>query len=88
MRTLSRYRVQLLAGFLALLAVGTAVNFLLIGGALDTLSKQAADGRLAHERQCEVYPIQVKLYRAAEHYRLITRHDLRTYLLSRPTGCP
>lgn len=84
---LRRYNTGILGAILGLLAAGTIVNFLLIGGALDRLSKQASDGRLAHERQCKLYPVNTKLYEAAQRYHLITQKELDTYLSFSPQGC-
>jgi hypothetical protein len=56
-------RELILPGVLVALAVGIAVNFMLLVPALNSLSDQAQAGRMARTRQCLLFPTQVKLYR-------------------------
>lgn len=76
-----RWVPWILGLMLAALPVATAANYVLVGNAL-------RDGKQARATQCHTFPISQKLYRAAAHYKLITRHDLAVYLASRPRGCP
>lgn len=78
----------IIAAALAMLAAGTTINFILIGGALGTLSSQAEDGKRARATQCRVFPISTRVYEAAHRYGLISAKDLETYKSAAPTGCP
>ena len=83
-RTLREYWLPI---FLALLALGITVNFVLLVPALKQLKGQARDGEVDRDRQCLLYPISLKLYEGAYEYGIISQADLDKFRQSRPRGC-
>lgn len=74
--------------FLALLAVGIAINFALLVPVIRKQARQSREGQKARDTQCRTFPVAIKLYTAGERYHLITAADLQTYLAAAPKGCP
>lgn len=73
--------------FAATMLVAISISYLLLIPALGKLSNQARAGQQAKTRQCDTFPVSVKLYRAAAHFHLITAADLKTFLSNAPV-CP
>ena len=73
---------------LGLLAIGIAVNFALLIPTLHRQALQAREGQKARATQCRTFPVAIKLYTAAERYRLITAKDLATYKAAAPRCQP
>lgn len=85
--TVPRWAV-VLALVLAALSVGTCLNLVLVGRALQRVGDQARGGAAANERQCALFPISRKLYAGGARYGLLTQRDYRTYLaIGAPKGC-
>lgn len=81
-------KTKLLAAILAILAMGTCVNFVLVGLSLHRVSGQARSGQLANQRQCRLFPVSRKLYAGGYRYGLITRAEYELYLnIGSPQGC-
>jgi hypothetical protein len=77
-----------IAILVVVLSVGSCLNFAGLGLLLVRVGQQARQGQAARLTQCMTFPVSVKLYAAANRYRLLTRGDLDTYLRSAPHGCP
>lgn len=61
------------------LAVGIAVNFVLLIPALNKLSDQAAAGRAARDRSCALLPASTKVYTYMQSRHVITAADLALF---------
>lgn len=81
------FDIRLIAAVLALSAAGTAVNFVLIGGALQQLNRQTKQGQQARVRQCDTTPIAVKVYTAEYRRGVITAADLALLRDGIPARC-
>lgn len=71
----------------AVSVVGIIVLFVLLIPALGKISAQAKAGNQAKARQCLTLPAATKVYLDARSRGVLTDHDVRVFLGSRPRGC-
>jgi hypothetical protein len=87
LQSIPRWAIAL-AFVLAALSLGTCMNLVLVGRALERIGVQARGGAAANERQCRLFPISRKLYEGGARYGLLTRRDYELYLaVGSPKNC-
>lgn len=73
--------------FLAVLSIGTCLNFVGIAVALNGVTSQAQAGQAARNRSCLIYPTSLKVFTDAHEREVITAGELHRFKSSAMRVC-
>jgi hypothetical protein len=76
-----------LALILAVLSMGTCLNFVGIAVALNGVTGQAQAGQAARDRSCLIYPTSLRIFEDAHHRHVITAQQLHLFRASAEQVC-